>query len=155
MIRSTNCQIWLRCSCRSRRVWKNKYDDSSMNKNRKRNKKKREPRWQRKQRRHGRVLCCLRLGKRRVDGSHRELSIRSRRMECPGHHGLDKVQDPRRNYNEIHRWKGEIWMYAPVEIVQEVVMPSSNGKTNKDFETLKKHSYKKKKLKSIRPSKKS
>ena len=46
-------------------------------------------------------------------------------------------------------------MYAPVEIVQEVVMPSSNGKTNKDFETLKKHSYKKKKLKSIRPSKKS
>jgi hypothetical protein len=51
-------------------------------------------------------------------------------------------------------------MYAPVEIVQEVVnkikmMPSSNGKTNKDFETLKRHSYKKKKLKSIRPSKKS
>ena len=50
-------------------------------------------------------------------------------------------------------------MYAPVEIVQEVlinkVMPSSNGKTNKDFETLKKHSYKKKTLKSIRPFKKS
>jgi hypothetical protein len=53
-------------------------------------------------------------------------------------------------------------MYAPVEIVQEALnnpkkikMPFSNGKTNKDFETLKKHSYKKKKLKSITPFKKS
>ena len=41
-------------------------------------------------------------------------------------------------------------MYAPVEIVQEaqikIKMPSSNGKTNKDFETLKKHFYRKKTL---------
>ena len=48
-------------------------------------------------------------------------------------------------------------MHAPVEIAQEaqIKMLSSNGKTNKDFETLKKHFNKKKKLKSIRPLKKS
>ena len=49
-------------------------------------------------------------------------------------------------------------MYAQVEIVQDnnhnkAPMSSSNGKTNKDFENLKKHSYKKQKLKSIKPFK--